>query len=148
MTVEGGRDREDAIELSNKVEARPGRERRVCFTKRDTGTTAAVSFAPDGCLSFGTLGSLATTILPGERHFVAYYEQTFAGLLTDLGQNSCRMVTPRQRDGHVRPYPTACRARDNDDPTGAVRREPSVLVNAAVAEGHSCCTAHGATVVS
>jgi hypothetical protein len=34
------------------------------------------------------MGSLTATIFPGEGHFVAYCEQTFAALLEDLGQTA------------------------------------------------------------
>jgi hypothetical protein len=90
MTVEGGRDREDAIELSNKVEAHPGREHRVRFTKGDTGTTAAYRSQLTGAFLSGHWGSLTTTILPGERHFVGVLRTDVRGFTHRSSSDCCR----------------------------------------------------------
>ncbi len=127
--------------LSRVLEHRRQEELRVCFEQlaRELTQTPARIRRHQACLP-----RLASTADPAHPD---------ADLAVATGaSNSGSELLP---DGHAAPAGRTCaalsnglRARDNDDPTGAVRREPSVLVNAAVAEGHSCCTAHGATVVS
>src|ERR1039458_6126184 len=69
--IDRRRDPDQFVELGHQMQARSGSDPTVRCAQHHLALFLPYS-VPDRCLSFGIMGFLSTTILPGEGHFVAY----------------------------------------------------------------------------